>query len=886
MIGSAEGGARPIQPGQDLLHYRIVEKIGEGGMGVVWKALDTDLEREVAIKILPQQFVADAERLARFEREAKLLASLNHPNIAGVYGLHTAGGVRFLAMELVQGEDLQKRLARGPLAMDDAMDVAVQIARALEAAQTQGIVHRDLKPANIIRGDNGTVKVLDFGLAKALSPDPASGEANPSLSPTMTSAGTVAGMILGTAAYMSPEQARGRPTDARADLWAFGAVLMEMITGKQVFAGETVSDILASVLKSEPDWDLLPADTPRPARRLLRRCLRKDADTRLHHPADARIEIEAARSRPDPIEMAGTAAVAAEPLRKPTLQWVLAAIALVAVIGFALREFNRPDPTAEKVSYRFDLRYATAGRQRPEISPDGRRFAYAAIDGDEQMLFVRSFSEEAGRLLPGTSGFTGGVFWSPDGSSLGYFSEDSVERISIEGGPPTTVCKIPGGWASGDWSSNGSILVEIATNPDDNGWYLCRQGNAAVEKLERPLPLETGQVKSWPAFLPDGDHFVFVHHLNGIRQAVLTRLGSGNAQALFPTDTQVIVGGDGWYLFARKGQLLAQRFDPETYLPLGDPRTLAERVDMFEPNARVILSVSDQSTLMYQTGETTVELTWFDRDGRELGPALESGEYRSSALSPDGRLLALHSNDPRSGTSDLWVHDLERGLPNRLTNTAWAEFRSVWSLDSRQIAYSADPEGPPNLFVVGIDGGTPRKLVPMNGKVQYATDWTKDGKTILFMMSDPKTSSDLWAVDAAGGEPRELIRTEFSEYEGVVSPDGRWLAYGSRSSGRSEIYLQPFGGDGPRQRVSVDGGWSPKWDGDRVLFFRAPDQKLMTVELAIDGDRLTIGKPRTVIALDGQDMNDYNLHPDGRILIAHERRDQGIADTKVMVGWD
>jgi Tol biopolymer transport system component len=663
--------------------------------------------------------------------------------------------------------------------------------------------------------------------------------------------------------------------------------MMEMITGQQVFAGETVSDILASVLKSEPDWDQLPASTPRPIRRLLRRCLRKDPDTRLHHPADARIEIEAAQSSPDAVEVAGqtAATLPVEPTWKRALPWVLAPIAMIALLTLAVRETSRPQPP-DPVPYRFDMSIGGFGSRSwvPLLSPDGRRFAYIAQTEGGPALHVQSFDGPAARRLDAFVP-TGTYMWSPDGESLAFFLEETLEHIRVDGGTPRTMCRVPRGFRTGSWSSSGTVLVEVTGNEDEGGWYLCRPGSPAAEKFERPLKLESGQTRSYPMFLPDGEHYVFIHHVDGVRQAVLAKLGSSDATLMFPTDTKVKVAGDGWYMFSRDGQLLARPFDRSSFLPIGEPVKVADRVWMFEPNGRAAFSVSNQGTVMYRTGDRISELVWFDQDGRELGPALEAGEYDQAELSPDGRLLALVVNDPRSGTGELWSHNLERGVANRLTDTQWSEFTPRWSPDGTEIVFSADQHGPPNLFIISADGGEPRELVPPDQQIHYPTDWLDDGK-IVFERSSVETDYDLWAIDAAGGEAQALIRTDDAESDGVVSPDGRWLAYTSSDSGSSEVYLQPYGRSGGRQRISIVGGWYPRWDGNDRLFFRSVEETLMAVSLRPDGRRLAIGKPETIITFLDGDMGSFGLHPDGRILVTRHSGRADVTEVKVILNWD
>lgn len=873
-----------MQPGTVLAHYQVVELIGKGGMGEVYRAHDTKLGRDVALKILPSEFAADSERMIRFEREAKVLASLHHPNVASIFGFESVADCTFLVMELVEGKDLSEVLSQGSLSVNEAVDIARQIAEGLEEAHEKGIVHRDLKPANVKLTPDGKVKVLDFGLARAYGGE-TPGKEVISSAPTMTAAMTQVGTVLGTAAYMSPEQARGKEVDRRADIWAFGVVLFEMLTGKPVFVGETASDTLAGILKSDPPWDRLPKEMPNQVERVLRRCLAKDPRQRLRDIGEARVRLENPEAESG--MFSGSVAAVHETGSRlgQMLPWglLVAALGLAALMGLGV--FKKKAAFEKPIAYRFDLTIETSS-DIPNISPDGRQFAYVGDFEGENVIWIRAFNEEAGRPLPATDTTDGQTYWSADSRSLAYFTDDALMQINLAGGAPKELAKAPVGWRTGSWSPQGTILMEVLLNPQENGWYLWQPDRRTFVKIERSLPQEDRLSKNWPTFLPDGEHFIFVHYIDGVRQAVLGKVGSTQAEPLFPSDTRVLVAADGWYIFVRKGQLLTQAFDRQSFAPLGEAKVLSESVSFFEPTGSLSASASDQGNVIHLPQLERIQLAWFDRQGHESAMEIEDEIYREAELSPDGRFLAVVTHDSRTGTGDLWVRDLDRGLSNRVTASSWSEYQPIWSPDGRSIVFSDDRSGPPNIYIVDADGGEPREIVAADEVVQYPSDWTAHGDLILFSQRAGQNLVDIWQVNSEGGEARVLLNSDSSESGAVVSPDGRWLAFVSDTTGRGEVYLRPFGREGASRRVSIDGGWEPKWGGNEQLFFMSPGEKLKSVLINFNGDRPEIARPTVVVELGNRNMRGYNLHPDGRILITYDTSQNGVVVAKVIVGWE
>jgi len=815
----------PPGPGQTLSHYRLLEKIGEGGMGVVWKATDTTLERDVAIKILPEIFSQDADRLARFAREAKLLASLNHPNIAVIHGLHHAEGLHFLAMELVAGEDLARRIERGAVPVEETLAIGRQVAEALEAAHDSGVVHRDLKPANILIAPDGKVKVLDFGLAKVLEAESVSG--SPSLSPTVTSAGTRAGMILGTAAYMSPEQARGRSVDRRADIWAFGCVLLEMLTAKQPFGGETISDSMAAVLRAEPDWNTLPADLPRPVQRLLRRCLTKDPKQRLRDIGEARILLEdvARGVAEEPPAVAQPSA----PRGAPAWLW-LAGIAVAALLGgtasWMLRSAPARAPVRKLLMSIKDLE--ASYRQSPLISPDGRKIAYAS-DGK---LWIRDLDQLKAREIPGSEG--GRVpIWSPDGAFLAYNTGGKLWKIPAAGGQSVALCDLPAPIDGGAWREDDTLALAPTTGAMSE--VSARGGDPRT--LLEPVPgKETDFHK--PVALPHGRGLLYVVHraegadtmevLTGKTRKILLQINGARLDnpAYAPS---------GHIVYAREGNnggIYAVPFSLDKLELTGDSFLL-------DPDGS-LPSVSNDGTLAYVRGaaHTLSQMVWVDRAGKMLEKVGQpQHEILFPLLSPDGKRVALSADD--NNNRDVWIQDLARGTRTRLTFDPSPDYPLAWSPSGDVLFYLVGTAGAGTLMSKSADGtGEPRTLIKAD-----AASLSPDGKLLAATIRDATSKEDLWVLAVEGdGKPAVLLQTPARERMAMISPDGRYVAYISDESGREEIYLTRFPAGGGKWQVSTDGGVAPQWVAQTgELLFRNNDT-LMAVSVTTQ-PVLTLGQP-------------------------------------------
>jgi Tol biopolymer transport system component len=869
-----------LTPGTRLGVYEIIAPIGEGGMGQVFRARDTKLDRDVAIKVLPEAFAHDADRLARFTREAKTLASLNHPNIAGIYGLEESGGVSALVMELVEGDDLSQRIAKGAIPIDEALPIAKQIVEALEAAHEQGIIHRDLKPANIKLRADGTVKVLDFGLAKAM--EPIGSASNVSQSPTVISpAMTHAGIILGTAAYMSPEQARGKPLDKRTDVWAFGCVLFETLTGRRTFAGDSVSDVLASVLAREPDFAAVPAATPPSVRRLLRRCLQKDATERLRDIGDARLEIADAMSA---VDRDGAVVPPPPTDRRNRERFVWAAVLAALTLGLAASLLPGAHSSSGPAEMRLEIvTPPTASPESVAISPDGRTLAYVATLEGQSRLWLRSLESGLSRAVLGTDGAEF-PFWSPDSQSIAFFADAKLRRVAVDGGSVQTLGNAPG--EGGAWNQDNVILYASLGTPINR---IRATGGQPV-----PLPGLAQQGSDFaPHFLPDGRRFLyFVRGNPEVRGVYVGQLDATlEARRLLDSDTGAVFASSGHLLFVQQGRLVAQTFNPDRLELVGKPFPVAEGVsgDRAYP-----ATVSRTGSIAYRGGSagTHRQFVWFDRSGREIskvGDAVTTTLSQPS-LSGDGHRVAFYRGV--SGNPDVWLLDLRRGGFSRFTSDPADDVSPVWSPDGSRIIFSSNRRGTHELYQKPVDGDRSEEVLLSTGQFVNATDWSRDGRIVLFTSRDPKSGFDIWALPL-DGKPLSIVQTAFDEQAAQFAPDGHWIAYQSNESGVAEVYVRPFPGPGERVAVSSGGGTQVRWGRDgKELFYVARDGRLMAVPIQLTSNTPDIGTPVGLFPLpiggavqQGDVRHKYMVSIDSRQFLVATVKEDPPAPITVILNW-
>ena len=874
--------------GDRLGPYEILAALGAGGMGEVYRGRDAALNRDVALKILGERFAEDPDRLARFKREAQVLASLNHPHIGAIYGVAEFPGGRALVLELVEGPTLADRIAAGPIPLEEALPIARQIAEALAAAHELGTVHRDLKPANVKLRQDGVVKVLDFGLAKALEPAPMSADA--AQSQTITSpAMTQMGMILGTAAYMSPEQAKGRPADKRSDVWSFGCVLFEMLTGRRVFAGEDLAETLARVLTKEPEWSLLPAETPPSIRRLLRRCLERDRSRRLADIADARLEI-------DERDGETNAALPARPVSKLArrLPWAVASGALVlSILAFAIL-YSRRAPREALAATRFVIEPPPKTELRGSfaVSPDGRRVALRGVIEGKSILWVRALESLTAQPLAGTEE-AGAPFWSPDSRFIGFFAEGKLKKIAATGGPAPILCDGPDG-RGGSWNADGVIV--FAPRALDVLYRVSSAGGTPVP-LTR-LDASRGELAHYhPHFLPDGRHFLYLAigsqpELEGIR---VGSLDSRETKPLVNTHSSAAYAPPGFLLFLLDRTLMAQEFDAKRLVIAGDPFPVADEVDRLGLVRLALFSVSRTGVLVSRSGSSeATQLTWFDRQGEQLGTVGPIANYSVPWLSPDENRVAFSSAAPGGGDSDIWLIDLARGTPTRFTFDPSPDLSPVWAPDGDRVLFTSLRDGHGNLYQRAASGGGADEVLVQSDFSKMPNDWSADGKFILYQELNPTTSNDLWVFPVAGGQKQfPFLQTPFDERQGRFSPDGRWIAYTSNESGPWEVYVRSFPDSGGKWQVSTNGGGQPQWRRDgRELFYLSADRKVMSVEVRGSGPTFDAGTPKELFTLHIQSVgllgprNFYAAARDGqRFLVVSVSGDPTASPTKVVLNW-
>jgi eukaryotic-like serine/threonine-protein kinase len=893
--GVDRGEAPPeLQRGDRIGNFEAIGSLGAGGMGEVYRARDTRLRREVAVKLLPRALADDHQRLARFERESRILAALNHPHIATIHSVEHAEGRHALVMELVEGPTLADRLKRGALDWRAALAVARDLADALEAAHDKGVVHRDLKPANIKFSSSGSLKLLDFGLAKEHGEHEPVGAVSTSLAADALK--TIDGWVFGTCAYMSPEQARGLPVDKRTDIWAFGCVLFEMLTGRRAFAGDTVSETIASVLEREPDWTALPAGTPHTVRRLLHRCLEKDPYSRLHDIADARIELdEALEAREESTQTSAGARI-----RLVTIAFFAAVAAGCVALGWWLRTRTADDPAPPRLTRATWPLSAGAGlASAPAVSPDGLHIAFtASTPGAPLRLFVRPLSAPEARPIAGTEGATH-PFWSPDGRAVGYFVPGKVMKVAIDGGAPVAIGAARAG-RGGAWSSNGVIVF----SPDmiDAGLVQVSAQGGTPQPATR-LDIAQGENSHrWPVFLPDGIHFLyFVRSIRPERRGVyvgrVDRAASMPGAPLFRSESEALYAaldraGRGVLLSTANGHIEARQFDAHQRRVIGDPTTIdipaapigLYHASMFSVSVDVLAYVA--SPIPY---------------GRRLASAERNGDHTKvwpqrevlnwPRLSPDGRRLAYQRLEAIGGSPDLLVEDLERGSRFRLTMEGEAGLLPVWSPDGRRISYLTGTVDSTTIVIAAADGTGTRSTVPCPGTRCFPTDWSPNGQWLLANVQG-SAGADVWMLSTVGGgTPRPLLAESFVERDARLSPDGHLVAYVSEESGHPEIAVQTVDGPAARDVLSAGGGDQPVWSrSGNELFFVDPQGSLrsVTVSRALDG-RPVFGRtvPLAVPSIgSGHFGTQYDISPDGRTVYFFDRQiDSPPSEISIVLGW-
>ena len=873
-----------LDAGTQFGRYEIRSKLGAGGMGEVYRARDNRLNRDVAIKVLLDSSLRDPERMSRFEREAQVLASLNHPNIAAIYGLEETNGATVnqvgLVMELIEGPTLADRLKAGQIQFEEALPIAKQIIEALEVAHERNIIHRDLKPANVKVTDDGVVKVLDFGLAKVFVSD----SSNPDLShsPTLLK-GTEAGVILGTAAYMSPEQAKGKVVDKRSDIWAFGCVLFEMLTGKQPFSGETLTDTLASVVRGEPEWDQLPASTPPHVKRLIQRCLEKDPKRRLRDIGDARYELDQLGS----VDAAPVAIdVQRPPRRWASLVLVIALIAAAALFAaFISKLLGRKEPlNVVRVIHELPPDQTPSGdaRVRVAISPDGKNLVYVA----KGRLYLRPLNSLEATPIPGTEGGAN-PFFSPDGKSIGFIVSSQVKRVPINGGTPTSICNseaIGASWGPDDTILLGAIYNGILRVPASGG---------TPTVLVAPKP---GFAYEQPQFLPDGRSFLFNRGTPGSfsqNQLVMRSIDKDDETVLFTGNYSFTYLESGILVYstgnARSTDLLAVALDLASRKINGNPITVVKNVQLTSAGSGSQFAVSENGTLVYipasQAGSDS-RLVKVSQTNKEAVFSAEPKLYSDPRVSPDGKFVAAHL---QGDENDVWVVNLERGTLTRLSFNSGEDETPAWSPDGRTIVWAASRSDlVRGILKRAVDGSGNEEMIWKLGQHAHVRDWTPDGRSIIYEATDPQTNNDIWRLNL-DGQPSAtpVLQTPYNEHNSRLSPDGKWIAYSSNESGRDEIYVRAFPQGEVKLTVTTSGGDQPVWSHDgRIIFFRANSQ-ICAVDFQ-PGPQPTVSNSRTLFAdiYDNPQAGNhtgYDAFPDGQLLMLKSASEAGLQRTHIVM---
>ena len=858
----------PLSAGTRLGPYEILASLGAGGMGEVYRARDSRLGRDVAIKVLPADVASHPERVKRFEKEARAASALNHPNLVTVHDIGNSDGVEYIAMELVEGRTLREMLADGPLAPRTFLSVGAQVADGLARAHAAGIVHRDLKPENVMVTRDGFAKILDFGLAKLVEVE---GPGHTTKAPTVSGA-TEPGVVMGTIAYMSPEQALARPVDFRSDQFSLGSILYEMAAGRRAFSRDSAPETMTAIIRTEPEplASLAPL-TPAPLRWIVERCLAKSPEDRYASTRDLARDLATLRDRlsetSSGTSAAGVAAPAPTPIHRPmrAIPWALAGL-LAAGLAWLLLAGSRskaaaPAPMRLSVTLPPGVVLSQSDiESHSSISPDGRWLVFVGSSGEKEQLYLRAIDSMVSHPLAGTEGAIS-PFWSPDSRNIGFFADGKIQRIPVAGGPPQLICD-GGIEALPNWGPSGQILF-IQLGPSAGLWAVDAAGGEP--RRIRGLDARNESALLWPRFLADGRHFLFMSiDPSGERGGfplLLELLDEKEATTVGRVSSRFEIAS-GHLLVVREGVLLAQPFDRQRLT--GEPTALAEHVYQFNGPLMAGFSASQTGTIAYELATRPSRVSWLDRHGAVLETLPVTGAVLSLRLSPDGRRVAMAIDDEKKGSSDIWSYDFERHLPARVTLDPRDEKNPVWSVDGRTIYFRCDWRGPPDVYRVTV--GAPETAAPVVVRpgVQLPEDVSPDGRSLIFTEFVRRTNGDLWLFPlAGGGEAVALTQTPFDEKGARFSPDGRWLAYYSNESGNREVYLRPVAETGERVRVSSGGGTMPRWRHDgKELFYLAPDKAVMSVPLG-SGGRPQPGVATALFRVDGI-VRDFDTAADGQ----------------------
>jgi eukaryotic-like serine/threonine-protein kinase len=886
-----------LSSGTKLGPYEIVSPLGAGGMGEVYRARDTRLGRDVALKVLPEAFVRDTERMARFEREAKVLASLNHPNIGAMFGIEESQDVRALVIELVEGPTLADRIKQGPIPIDDALPLAKQIAEALEYAHEHGIIHRDLKPLNVKLTLEDQVKVLDFGLAKAVEGEAEQESQN---SPTLSAVATRMGVLLGTAPYMSPEQARGKRVDRRADIWAFGCVLYEMVTGRCAFPGETTSDSLAAVIRAEPDWSALPTSTPIRIRELLRRCLQKDARQRLRDIGDARIAIEEILTRSGTPEGAQVSAPG-QPLWRRLTGWaagILAGVFLASLVLVSIRE--RPKPrVVERLSVLPPVGevFGTGPFAAVAFSPEGNSIVYSAQHEMQSRLYLRSLDRFTSSPLSGTDG-AADPFFSPDGQWVGFFAGGKLKKVSVHGGEPVTLREATSNRGA-SWGPDDTILFVPSFQ---SGLMRVAAAGGTPQVFNRVDTSQGARSYRWPEILPRGKAVLFsIIAAQDIgfwleSKIAVERLDTHERKILPTTGTYPRYSPSGHLLYVRDEGLFAVPFDLDRLEVTGPPVPVLETIAVSFNSGLASFAVSRSGSLAYIPGSSISDqgvLTWIGGNGSIEPLGAPAQRYSNPRLSSDGQRIAVAV---RSGAqTDVWVYEISHGSLSRLTFDGHSS-SPIWTPDGKKVTFMRSGETGVEIVSKSADGtGSEESILREQSFSRVPESWSPDGKFLLYSPNYPDTGRDIFLLPLEGDrKPRPFIQTKFDEFTAVFSPDGHWVAYASNETGRSEIYVQPFPGPGGRWQVSTEGGIWPVWARDgRELFYPTPNvSKIMSVNVTT-WPSFTASAPRLIANLPPSlslpfIYRSYDVSRDGQRFLFLKANGPSAAPTelRVILNWD